>query len=255
MRASRSRSQRAESGQPADVPCSRALPGVARPAGRRRPRRPPDRRPLGERHRQRRLGHAVGREDRVGPQVERFAGVDQVFDVGGLHRLGARQRENAVTNRIHRASRRRNRWQTAHRRSWAPRSWCPYLSMSLAHSRCRAGSPAGTDQFRAEVHRDREKADHAHVVEAGQPLTMTSLSTPYSAPMNIALGVGVDAAVGDDHRFGDPVEPDVNCISATSSRRSRPGRSVRRSASPARSAPSRRALLEESARRPGTGRR
>ena len=48
---------------------------------------------LGERHGERRLGHAVGRQDRVGPQAERLARIDEVLDVGGLHRLGARQRE------------------------------------------------------------------------------------------------------------------------------------------------------------------
>ena len=45
---------------------------------------------FGEGDGQRGLGHPVGRQDCLGPQPERLAGVQQVLDVGGFDGLGAR---------------------------------------------------------------------------------------------------------------------------------------------------------------------
>ena len=47
---------------------------------------------LGERHRHRRLGHTVGRDDRLRPQPERRARVAQILHVKRVDLLGAGQR-------------------------------------------------------------------------------------------------------------------------------------------------------------------
>ena len=51
----------------------------------------------------------------------------------------------------------------------------------------------------------------------GSQLTMTSLSTSYSAPMNIASALEWMLRWVIWTAFGEPVEPDVSCISARSS--------------------------------------
>ena len=51
----------------------------------------------------------------------------------------------------------------------------------------------------------------------GSQLTMTSLSTSYSAPMNMASALEWMLRWVIWTAFGEPVEPDVNCISARSS--------------------------------------
>ena len=51
----------------------------------------------------------------------------------------------------------------------------------------------------------------------GSQLTMTSLSTSYSAPMNIASALEWMLRWVIWTALGDPVEPDVSCISARSS--------------------------------------
>ena len=51
----------------------------------------------------------------------------------------------------------------------------------------------------------------------GSQLTMTSVSTSYSAPMNIASALEWILRWVITTAFGEPVEPDVNCIRATSS--------------------------------------
>ena len=158
---------------------------------------------LGERHRQRRLGHAIGRQDRIRPKSERLAGIKEVLDVGGIDRLGAGERETQCG-------------QVEFTRLSLPAQPLAEQRISEVGRRCHGAvvlidelgpqqsvaqevQRGDLDQLGAEVHRDGQEPDHAHVVEAGQPADHhVSLDVILRADEH-RLGVGVDIAMGDHH--------------------------------------------------------
>ena len=156
---------------------------------------------LGERHRQRRLGHAVGGQDRLGLQPERLARVDQVLDVGGLHRFGARQRE-AQRGEVELAGLGLPAQPLGEQRVGEVGRRGHGALVLVDQPRPQQGVAQEVhrrdlDQLGAEVHRDGQEADHAHVVEAGQPADHDVLVDVVLGADEHRLGVGVDVAVGD----------------------------------------------------------
>ena len=94
-----------------------------------------------------------------------------------------------------------------------------YLSMSLAHSRVSRRKSIGVTltssapKYIGMVRKPTMPMSWKH----GSQLTMTSLWMSYWAPMNIASALEWMLRWVIWTALGDPVEPDVNCISARSS--------------------------------------
>ena len=100
---------------------------------------------LGERHRDGGLRHAVCRQDGVGAQPKRPAGLAEVFDIGGFDLFAARQRPSQAgkieLGRVWPAC--EGAWRTVCRRSSAPRSSCLCTCRSVwPTARRRAGNPS-----------------------------------------------------------------------------------------------------------------
>ena len=94
-----------------------------------------------------------------------------------------------------------------------------YLSMSFAHSRVSRRKSIGvtlTSSAPKYIGMVR-KPTMPMSWKQGSQLTMTSRSTSYSAPTNIASALEWMLRWVICTAFGDPVEPDVSCISARSS--------------------------------------
>ena len=156
---------------------------------------------LGERHRHRRLGHAVGGDDRLGLQPERRPGVAEVLDVERVHLLGARQRPpqrrqvelpgcglpaqplgEQVVGKVRRG-----------------RHGALVLVNQLGPQQRIAQEVHRRDlhQLGADVHRHRQVARHAHVVEARQPAHDHVGVEVEVAADHHGLGVGDDIGVRD----------------------------------------------------------
>ena len=154
----------------------------------------------GERHRDRRLGHAVAGHDRLGPQSVGCAGRAQVLDVGGIDLFGARQRppqrgqvELAGRRQAAQASRQQLVGEVrggGHRPLVLVNQLDPQQVIAQKIHR------RDLDQLGAEVHRDGQVADHAHVVEAGQPADDHVGAHVELGADEHRLGVGDDIARG-----------------------------------------------------------
>ena len=158
---------------------------------------------LGERHRQRRLGHTVSRQDRLRPQPERLPRIQQVLHVGGIDRLGAGQRESQRRQvelaRLGLAAqplgeqcvgevRRRGHGALVLVDELGPQQRVP-----------KEVQWGDLDQFGAEIHRNGQEPDHAHIVEAGQPADHHVRIGVIPGADEHRFGIGVDIAVGDHH--------------------------------------------------------
>ena len=94
-----------------------------------------------------------------------------------------------------------------------------YLSMSLAHSRVSRRKSIGvTLTSSAPKYIGTVKNPVMPMSwNSGSQLTITSVSTSTFAPMNIASAFETTLRCVIRTALGDPVDPDVNCSSATSS--------------------------------------
>ena len=156
---------------------------------------------LGERHRQRRLRHAVGGQDRRRLQPEGLARVQQVLDVGGVDGLGAGQREpqrrQVVLTRLGLLAQPLGEQRVG---EVGRRGHGALVLVDQLGPQQRVAQEVhrrDLDQLGAEVHRDGQEADHAHVVEAGQPADHDVLVDVVLGADEHGLGVGVDVAVRD----------------------------------------------------------
>ena len=128
---------------------------------------------LGERHRHRRLGHAVGGHHGFRAQPERRGGLAQVLDVGWVNLLCARERP-AQRGQVELAGLSLPAQAFGEHRVGEVGRRC-HGALVLVDEPCPQQGVAkevhrrDLDQLDAEVHRHRQVAGHAHVVEARQP--------------------------------------------------------------------------------------
>ena len=164
-----------------------------------------------ERHCQRRLGHAVRGQDRLGPQAERLAGVDEVLDVSRLDRLGPRQREaqrgQVELTRLGLPAQPLGEQRVGEVRRRGHGALVLVDELGPQQRVAQEVHRRDLDELGAEIHRDGQEADHAHVVKAGQPAHHDVLLDVVLGADEHGLCVGVDVAVGDLHRFGRSSRP------------------------------------------------
>ena len=147
---------------------------------------------LGERHGHRCLGHAVGGHQGFGTQPERRGGFAQILDVGRVHLLCARERP-AQRGQVELAGLSLPAQAFGEHRVGEVGRRC-HGALVFVDEPCPQQGVAeevhrrDLDQLDAEVHRDRQVAGHAHVVEARQPA-------------HDHVGFKVDVCA-DEHRLG-----------------------------------------------------
>ena len=163
---------------------------------------------LGEGHRQSGFGHPVGRQDRPRVEAERLARVDQIFDVGRLHRLSTRegepQRRQVELTRLGLLAQTLGEQRVSEVGGGCHR---PLVLVDQLGPQQRVAQKVhwgDFDQLGAEVHRHSQKADHAHVVEARQPADHHVFLDVVLRTDEHRLGIGVHVAVGNLNGFGRP---------------------------------------------------
>ena len=163
---------------------------------------------LGERHRQRGLRHAVGRQDRLRLEPEWLTRLEQVFDVGGFDRFGTGEREaqgrQVELTRLGLVAQPLGEQRVGEVGRRGHGALVLVDELGPQQGVAQEVHRRDLDQLGTEVHRDGEEADHAHVVEAGQPADHDVVVDVVLGADEHRLGVGVDVAVGDDHGLRGP---------------------------------------------------